>query len=119
MFHRCAHDRERGIQGITDDGRLFFAVVRFHPDLEGQRCSLLVTDIETVPELQAFSFAQAEARLLSLNRLLTNESIAWAVNKEDAQLLLIVNLILKDLKEERAFSEVLSRYLPEIPTASQ
>ena len=56
--------------------------------------------------------------LLSLNRLLTKESIAWALNKKDKDLLSAVNLTLEKLKSEGKVSEAIERWLPIVPTTS-
>ncbi|MCB1693281.1 MAG: transporter substrate-binding domain-containing protein [Pseudomonadales bacterium] len=53
--------------------------------------------------------------LMSLNRFLTKESIAWAVRKDDPELLTTVNLILKDMKAQGQVSDVINRWLPVIP----
>ena len=54
--------------------------------------------------------------LLSLNRYLTRESIAWAVRKEDVNLLAALNLTLEKLKSEGKVAEVLARWLPVTPS---
>jgi len=53
--------------------------------------------------------------LLSLNRFLTRESIAWATRRGDRELHKLVNYALEDMKEEGDVSEVIDRWLPMIP----
>ncbi|HIG40975.1 MAG: transporter substrate-binding domain-containing protein [bacterium] len=56
--------------------------------------------------------------LISLNKFLTRESIAWAVRKEDQDLLIAINLVLERLKAEGRVNEVLNRWLPQVRVAS-
>ena len=56
--------------------------------------------------------------LLSLNRFLTHESIAWAMRKDANDLLLAVNLSLENLKSEGKVNEILAKWLPGIPAVS-
>jgi ABC-type amino acid transport substrate-binding protein len=53
--------------------------------------------------------------LMSLNRPLTQEYIAWAVRKDSSELQTTLNLILKDMKAEGEVSEVIQKWLPVIP----
>ena len=53
--------------------------------------------------------------LLSLNRYLTKESIAWAVHSENPELQVTLNLLLKDMVSQGEVKEVLNRWLPVIP----
>ena len=53
--------------------------------------------------------------LLSLNRYLTRESIAWAVHLENPELQVTLNLILKDMVAQGEVKEILNRWLPVIP----
>lgn len=53
--------------------------------------------------------------LMSLNRPLTQEHIAWAVHKEASELQTTLNLILKDMKAEGEVSEVIQKWLPIVP----
>lgn len=53
--------------------------------------------------------------LMSLNRFLTRESIAWAVAKDQPELQTTINLILKDMKASGEVSEVIGRWLPVVP----
>ncbi len=53
--------------------------------------------------------------LLSLNRFLTREELAWAIHPDDAELQTMVNLVLEDLKAEGVVSEIVSEWLPMIP----
>lgn len=55
--------------------------------------------------------------LMSLNRFLTRESVAWAVRRDEPELQLAANLILKDLKANGQVSEVIKRWLPVIPVS--
>ncbi len=54
-------------------------------------------------------------KLLSLNRYLTKESIAWAVHPDNPELQVTLNLLLKDMVAEGEVKEVLNRWLPVIP----
>ena len=51
--------------------------------------------------------------LLSLNRHLTEEKVAWAVHPASRELITALNLILKEIKSDGTLNEVLSRWLPE------
>jgi ABC-type amino acid transport substrate-binding protein len=53
--------------------------------------------------------------LLSLNRYLTKESVAWAVHSENPELQVTLNLLLKDMVAQGEVKEVLNRWLPVIP----
>lgn len=53
--------------------------------------------------------------LLSLNRYLTKESVAWAVHSENPELQVTLNLILKDMVAQGEVKEILNRWLPVIP----
>ena len=57
-------------------------------------------------------------RLISLNRTLTTESIAWAVNRENSELLLVVNLVMETLKDDDSVNQVLLRWLPGLPVSA-
>ena len=53
--------------------------------------------------------------LLSLNRYLTKESVAWAVHSENVELQTTLNRLLDDMIAQGEVKEVLSRWLPIIP----
>ncbi|MFP6808552.1 MAG: ABC transporter substrate-binding protein [Pseudomonadales bacterium] len=57
--------------------------------------------------------------LLSLNRFLSREDIAWAVRKEDQNLLSALNLALEKLKSEGKVNEVIRYWLPVVPMTAQ
>lgn len=54
-------------------------------------------------------------KLLSLNRYLTKESIAWAVHQDNPELQVTLNLLLKDMIAKGEVKEILNRWLPVIP----
>jgi polar amino acid transport system substrate-binding protein len=53
--------------------------------------------------------------LLSLNRYLTKESVAWAVHPDNPELQTALNLILADMIEQGEVQAVLKRWLPVVP----
>jgi ABC-type amino acid transport substrate-binding protein len=53
--------------------------------------------------------------LLSLNRYLTKESVAWAVHPENQALQTTLNLMLDDMIAQGDVQEVLHRWLPLVP----
>ncbi|MEX0941870.1 MAG: ABC transporter substrate-binding protein [Pseudomonadales bacterium] len=53
--------------------------------------------------------------LMSLNRFLTRESIAWAVANDQPELQTTLNLILKDMRSSGEVSDVVRRWLPVVP----
>jgi polar amino acid transport system substrate-binding protein len=53
--------------------------------------------------------------LMSLNRFLTRESVAWAVAKDRPELQTTLNLVLKDMKASGEVSQVIGRWLPVVP----
>ncbi|XOV88646.1 MAG: substrate-binding periplasmic protein [Pseudomonadota bacterium] len=53
--------------------------------------------------------------LMSLNRFLTRESIAWAVRKDANELQTAIDLVLKDMKSRGQVAEVIQKWLPVIP----
>ncbi len=56
--------------------------------------------------------------LLSLNKFLTHESIAWAVSKDNPDLLSALNLALDKLKAEGKVTEVIRHWLPVVPVTT-
>ena len=56
-------------------------------------------------------------QLLSLNRFLTRESIAWGTRKSDRELRTLINFALEDMKEEGVVQEVVTRWLPMLPVS--
>ncbi len=56
--------------------------------------------------------------LLSLNKFLTHESIAWAVSKDNPDLLSALNLALDKLKAEGKVTEVIRYWLPVVPVTT-
>jgi ABC-type amino acid transport substrate-binding protein len=53
--------------------------------------------------------------LLSLNRYLTKESVAWAVHSENTELQATLNTFLDDMIAQGEVKEVLNRWLPIVP----
>lgn len=51
--------------------------------------------------------------LISLNRYLTEEQIAWAVNKDNPDLVVALNLILANMRESGELNDILLQWLPE------
>ena len=56
-------------------------------------------------------------QLLSLNRFLTRESVAWGTRKSDRELRTLINFALEDMKEEGVVQEVVTRWLPMLPVS--
>lgn len=90
-----------------------------YPSVEDGLAALRAGDVDVVIHDSTTSWQLRRSfvndRLLSLNRFLTRESIAWAIRKSDPELRSLVNFALKDMKEEGIVREVINRWLPMIP----
>jgi ABC-type amino acid transport substrate-binding protein len=78
--------------------------------------ALLEKRIDVLIDNAATSWAIATeprySALMSLNRPLTEEFLAWAVNKNNPQLREQLNQVLFNMKQQQVFEHILNRWIP-------
>lgn len=63
--------------------------------------------------------AEHEADLQVIRRPLTSDELAWALRKDDRELLVSVNRILEDWKNDGTLQRILDKWLPTVGTPNQ